>query len=121
MAAPKKVIAVSLVLLAASGVVRRAWAQSSSRGSTKAPSRFRSSDSRASRSEESVQSATRFERVIREFPRWTVVSKTGRAEIATDPMGVELSDCIVILKPRTSGRRRTRAKGADSTHVRALR
>jgi cobalt-zinc-cadmium resistance protein CzcA len=50
--------------------------------------------------EESIQGATRFERVLREFPEVvTVVSKTGRAEIATDPMGVELSDCIVILKP----------------------
>jgi cobalt-zinc-cadmium resistance protein CzcA len=51
--------------------------------------------------EESVQGATRFERVMREFPEVvTVVSKTGRAEIATDPMGVELSDCIVILRPQ---------------------
>ncbi len=50
--------------------------------------------------EESVQGATRFEKVLREFPEvTTVVSKTGRAEIATDPMGVELSDCIVMLKP----------------------
>jgi cobalt-zinc-cadmium resistance protein CzcA len=50
--------------------------------------------------EESVKGATRFEKVLREFPEVvTVVSKTGRAEIATDPMGVELSDAIVILKP----------------------
>ncbi len=50
--------------------------------------------------EESVQGATRFERVMREFPEVvTVVSKTGRGEIATDPMGVELSDAIVTLKP----------------------
>lgn len=51
--------------------------------------------------EESIQGATRFEKVIREFPEvTTVVSKTGRAEIATDPMGVELSDAIVMLKPQ---------------------
>ncbi len=51
--------------------------------------------------EESVASSTRFERVLREFPEvTTVVSKTGRAEIATDPMGVEISDVIVGLKPR---------------------
>ncbi|MEB2312058.1 MAG: CusA/CzcA family heavy metal efflux RND transporter [Sorangiineae bacterium] len=50
--------------------------------------------------EESLASATRFEKVIGEFPEVvTVVSKTGRAEIATDPMGVELSDCMVMLKP----------------------
>ena len=28
-----------------------------------------------------------------------MVSKTGRADIASDPMGVELSDVIVTLKP----------------------
>jgi cobalt-zinc-cadmium resistance protein CzcA len=50
--------------------------------------------------EESVAGATRFEAVLREFPEVsTVVSKTGRAEIATDPMGVELSDAIVLLHP----------------------
>lgn len=50
--------------------------------------------------EESIQDGTRVERVLREFPEVaTVVTKTGRAEIATDPMGVELSDVIVMLKP----------------------
>jgi cobalt-zinc-cadmium resistance protein CzcA len=51
--------------------------------------------------EESIAGATRFERVVREFPEVLgVVTKTGRAEIATDPMGVELSDALVTLKPR---------------------
>jgi len=51
--------------------------------------------------EESVASSTRLERVLREFPEvTTVVSKTGRAEIATDPMGVESTDVIVGLRPR---------------------
>ncbi len=50
--------------------------------------------------EESVRGATRFEQVLREFPEvLTVVTKTGRAEIATDPMGVELSDVLVALRP----------------------
>jgi cobalt-zinc-cadmium resistance protein CzcA len=50
--------------------------------------------------EESVAGATRFEKVLREFPEvLSVISKTGRAEIATDPMGVELSDAIVVLRP----------------------
>ncbi|HEX2878271.1 MAG TPA: efflux RND transporter permease subunit, partial [Polyangiaceae bacterium] len=50
--------------------------------------------------EESIEGGTRVEKVIREFPEvTTVVTKTGRAEIATDPMGVELSDVIVMLKP----------------------
>jgi len=50
--------------------------------------------------EESVASSTRFEQVLREFPEvTTVISKTGRAEIATDPMGVEISDVIIMLRP----------------------
>ena len=50
--------------------------------------------------EESVAGGTRFERVLSEFPEvLTVVTKTGRAEIATDPMGVELSDAMVMLRP----------------------
>ncbi|HTG15783.1 MAG TPA: CusA/CzcA family heavy metal efflux RND transporter, partial [Blastocatellia bacterium] len=49
---------------------------------------------------ESVAIATQTERILRGFPEVTkVVSKTGRAEVATDPMGVELSDLYVELKP----------------------
>jgi len=50
------------------------------------------------------------ERAIKEeFPEVeTVVSRTGRAEIATDPMGVEISDTYLILKPRDSWRFDTR-------------
>lgn len=41
------------------------------------------------------------EKILLEFPEVkTVVSKTGAAEIATDPMGVELSDVIIMLKPK---------------------
>jgi cobalt-zinc-cadmium resistance protein CzcA len=41
------------------------------------------------------------ERVLREFPEiTTVVSKTGRADIASDPMGLEVSDVIADLRPR---------------------
>jgi heavy metal efflux system protein len=55
--------------------------------------------------EESVAGATRFEQVLREFPEVrTVISKTGRAEIATDPMGVELSDVLVMLEPPSKWR-----------------
>ena len=50
--------------------------------------------------EESIQSTTMIETVLKEFPEvQTVVSRTGRAEIATDPMGVETSDIYVILDP----------------------
>lgn len=48
----------------------------------------------------SVEIATKAETVLRRFPEVTkVVSKTGRAEVATDPMGVDLSDVYVELKP----------------------
>lgn len=50
--------------------------------------------------EESIRSTTRIERVLMPFPEVTsVVSRTGRPEIATDPMGVEISDIYVFLKP----------------------
>ena len=35
----------------------------------------------------------------------TVVSKTGRAEVATDPMGPESTDLIILLKPRSAWKR----------------
>jgi cobalt-zinc-cadmium resistance protein CzcA len=51
--------------------------------------------------DESVAGATRFESLVRSYPEvQTVICKTGRPEIATDPMGVELSDCIIALAPR---------------------
>ncbi len=44
--------------------------------------------------------------LLDEFPDEvvTVVSRTGRAEIATDPMGVEISDTYIILEPRQKWR-----------------
>lgn len=51
---------------------------------------------------ESVKISTDAERVLMSFPEVaTVVSKTGRAEVATDPMGVDLSDVYVALKPHS--------------------
>jgi cobalt-zinc-cadmium resistance protein CzcA len=52
--------------------------------------------------EEPVRAVTRVERVLLErFPDEieTIVSKTGRPEVATDPMGVELTDVIIMLTP----------------------
>ncbi|MBL8960891.1 MAG: efflux RND transporter permease subunit [Gemmatimonadetes bacterium] len=52
--------------------------------------------------EESLRQTTRIEAVLRRFPEvTTVVSKTGRPEIATDPMGVDMSDILVMLKPES--------------------
>jgi cobalt-zinc-cadmium resistance protein CzcA len=44
--------------------------------------------------------------LVEQFPNEvsTVVSRTGRAEIATDPMGVEISDVYVMLQPREGWR-----------------
>ena len=51
---------------------------------------------------ESLDSATRIERVVRQFPEVkTVVTRTGTAEVATDVMGIETADMFVILKPRS--------------------
>jgi cobalt-zinc-cadmium resistance protein CzcA len=55
--------------------------------------------------ETSNQISTDVEKVVMGFPEvQTVVSRTGRAEIATDPMGVEISDTYIILEPRDTWR-----------------
>ncbi len=52
--------------------------------------------------QESINSTSQVERVLRRFPEVkTVVSRTGSPEVATDVMGIELSDIFVILKPRS--------------------
>ncbi|MCZ6690325.1 MAG: CusA/CzcA family heavy metal efflux RND transporter [Planctomycetota bacterium] len=51
--------------------------------------------------EQSLANTTEIEKVVIQFPEvTTVISKTGRAEIATDPMGVEISDIFIMLEPR---------------------
>jgi heavy metal efflux system protein len=48
-----------------------------------------------------VVTATEIERIIKHFPEVkTVVSRLGRPDLATDPMGVFGTDCFVILKPK---------------------
>ncbi|HVZ17368.1 MAG TPA: efflux RND transporter permease subunit, partial [Terriglobales bacterium] len=50
---------------------------------------------------QSIKNTTLIEKTIKQFPEvTTVVSRTGQAEIPTDPMGVEVSDIYVILKPQ---------------------
>ncbi|HEV8369464.1 MAG TPA: CusA/CzcA family heavy metal efflux RND transporter [Pyrinomonadaceae bacterium] len=49
---------------------------------------------------QSIQSYSAAERVLKAFPEVTrVVTKIGRAEVATDPMGVDSADIFVDLKP----------------------
>ncbi len=51
------------------------------------------------------------ERIVKSFPEVdTVVSRTGRAEIATDPMGVEISDTYIMLNPPDTWRYDTKAE-----------
>lgn len=62
--------------------------------------------------EESVRNTTEVEKVLMEFPEVkTVISKTGRAEVATDPMSVDFSDLYVALKPKAEW------KTADKTEL----
>lgn len=49
---------------------------------------------------QSIKTVTEVEKVLMEFPEVkTVISKTGRAEVATDPMSIDFSDLYVGLKP----------------------
>jgi cobalt-zinc-cadmium resistance protein CzcA len=49
---------------------------------------------------QSVRTVTEVEKALKTFPEVTrVVSKTGRAEVATDPMSVDFSDLYIELKP----------------------
>lgn len=51
---------------------------------------------------EALKVSTRIEKILNPFPEVkTVVSKTGRPDLATDPMGVYQTDVYVILKPKT--------------------
>ena len=51
--------------------------------------------------EQSTESARQVETALMSFPEVTsVVSRTGRAEIAVDPMGMNMTDVYAILKPR---------------------
>ena len=55
--------------------------------------------------ETSNRISTDVEALVLGFPEVeTVVSRTGRAEIATDPMGVEISDTFLILEPQNTWR-----------------
>jgi heavy metal efflux system protein len=67
--------------------------------------------------DESIRYNTQIERaILAEFPDEVehVWSRVGTAEIATDPMGVELTDIFITLKPRSSWTKaRTQAEFTD--------
>lgn len=66
--------------------------------------------------DQSVALQEKSEELISEFPEVAVVfSRIGTAEVATDPMGVNLSDTFIMLKetedwPKIDGRRRDKAE-----------
>ena len=61
---------------------------------------------------ESTKSTTLIERLLKQFPEvTTVVSRTGVAEIPTDPMGVETSDIYVMLKDHSEWTTATTREG----------
>ncbi|MCC6644958.1 MAG: efflux RND transporter permease subunit [Polyangiaceae bacterium] len=50
---------------------------------------------------EATRTTMEVERLLRTFPEVTsVISRTGRAEIAVDPMGINMTDVYVMLKPK---------------------
>jgi cobalt-zinc-cadmium resistance protein CzcA len=61
---------------------------------------------------EAVRMTTDLERIVKEFPEVDkVVSRIGRPEIATDPMGPNMGDTYVFLKPREQWRTATSREG----------
>ncbi|MNK37107.1 Cobalt-zinc-cadmium resistance protein CzcA [compost metagenome] len=59
---------------------------------------------------ESLASQKQIEEALLEFPEVeTVVSRTGRPDIASDPMGVNLTDTFVMLKPRKEWKHASKA------------
>jgi len=71
---------------------------------------------------ESQKITTQVERELMRFPEVrTVVSSTGRAEISTDPMGFELADAFVMLRPREEWRTARTKEELIDTMERRLR
>ena len=51
--------------------------------------------------EQSLEQTRQVETVLRTFPEVTsVISRTGRAEIAIDPMGINMTDIYILLRPK---------------------
>jgi cobalt-zinc-cadmium resistance protein CzcA len=112
MHAPKIIIAVSLVLLLGAGLVASRMGAEFIPRLDEGAIALHILRLPSVSLEESIEGGTRVEKVLKEFPEVvTVVTKTGRAEIATDPMGVELSDVIVMLKPPETWQTATTKEG----------
>ena len=54
---------------------------------------------------QTLASTTEIEKVLMKFPEvWTVVSRSGSPEVATDVMGIDLTDVFAMLKPKDQWR-----------------
>jgi heavy metal efflux system protein len=105
MGVPRLVVAISLVLLVAAGVVASRLGAEFVPRLDEGAIAIQIVRLPSVSLEESVAGATRVEKVLAEFPEVrSVISKTGRPEIATDPMGVELTDVMVTLHPHAGSR-----------------
>ncbi len=52
-----------------------------------------------------IETAGQIERILKRFPEVnTIVSRLGRPDLATDPMGVYGTDCFIMLKPKAEWR-----------------
>lgn len=68
---------------------------------------------------QSLELVRQVESALKEFPEVdTVVSKTGRPDIATDPMGVELTDVLITLTPQSQWRFGTREELVEAMNQR---
>ncbi|MFO0678516.1 MAG: CusA/CzcA family heavy metal efflux RND transporter [Polyangiaceae bacterium] len=70
---------------------------------------------------QSTEQARQVEATLKTFPEvTTVVSRTGRAEIAVDPMGVNMSDVYVLLKPKSEWTTASSREGLVEVFSKAL-
>ncbi|MBY0404654.1 MAG: CusA/CzcA family heavy metal efflux RND transporter [Cyanobacteria bacterium] len=69
-----------------------------------------------------LKNTTQIERIVKAFPEVkTVVSKTGRPDLATDPMGVYQSDVYVILHPKETWNRYPRFHPSKDALIQDIR
>ncbi|MBS1962316.1 MAG: efflux RND transporter permease subunit [Bdellovibrionales bacterium] len=63
--------------------------------------------------DQSIEFQKKAEEIIKEFPEVDhVFARIGTSEVATDPMGVNIADCYIMLKPREAW-----PKGEHSKHT----
>lgn len=69
--------------------------------------------------EKSLETQAQIEKALLSFPEVeTVVARTGRPDIASDPMGVNLTDNFVMLKPRSEWKHASKDELIDSMRER---